>query len=79
VIVARRFNLLSAQHLAVGAVAADFGPRQHDLKSEVSLDLPAELLQRVAEELLHLPAAKTDDVRVLLLGACLVVVLIGKR
>src|SRR5206468_1762055 len=62
-------NLLRAQHLAMGAVAADFGPGQHDLKPEMRLDLAAQPLQRIAEELFYLAAAQADDVGVFLLRA----------
>src|SRR6266567_5000476 len=76
-LLARIFNLPCAQHLAVRAVAADFSPRQYDLKPEMRLDLPPQSLQRIAEELLHFAAAQADDVGVLLFGAGLIVVLIA--
>ena len=73
----RLFHFLDAQRLAMRAVAAHLGPRQQDLKSEVALDLLAQPLQRLAEELLHLAAAQADHVRVLLLHAGFVVVLVA--
>src|SRR5436190_2198433 len=74
--VARVLDFLRPQYLAMRAVAADLGARQQDLKSEMGLNLSPQPLQRVAEKLLDLPAAQADHVRVLLLGARLVVVLI---
>src|SRR5215468_9054231 len=56
----RVFDLFRPQHLAMGAVAADLGPRQQNLKSEVRLDLAPQPLQRIAEELLHLAATQAD-------------------
>jgi hypothetical protein len=35
------FEFSGAQRLAVGAIATHFGPRQHDLETEVCLDLAA--------------------------------------
>ncbi len=63
--------------LAAGAVPADLSTRQQDLKSEVGFDLFAQPLQGLSEKFLHLAAAQTDDVRVLLLQARLVVMLIA--
>src|SRR5262245_26667044 len=59
------------------AVAANFGPRQQDLKTKVRFDLTPQPLERLAEELLHPSAAQTNHVRVLLFGARLVIVLIA--
>ena len=59
------------------AIAADLGPREHDLESEVRFHLPAHLLQRLAEKFLDFAAAQADDVRVLLLQASLVVMLVA--
>ncbi len=57
------------------AVPANFGSRQNDTKSEVTFNLAPQPLKRFSEELFHLAARKTDDVRVLLLAPRLVVVL----
>src|SRR5271166_2095698 len=73
----RSFQLLRAQRLAMRTVAAHLRARQNDLKSEVRLDLPAEALERLAEELFDFAAAQTDDVGMLLLAARLVVVLLA--
>lgn len=58
-------------------VSADFGPREDNLKSEMRLDLLAQTLERLAEELFHFAAAKTDHVRMFLLAARFVVVLLA--
>ena len=59
------------------AITTHFRPRQQYLKSEVALDLLAQPLQRLAEELFHLAAAQADDVRVFLLQPRLVVMLVA--
>ena len=59
------------------AIAAHFGPRQHDLKAEMRFDLLAQALQRLAEKLLHFAAAEADHVRVFLLAPRFVVVLLA--
>ena len=69
----RPVQLQRAQRLAMGAVSADLGTRQQDLKSEVAFDLLAQPLQGFAEKFLHLAATQTDDVRVLLLQASLII------
>ena len=66
-----------AQNLAVRAVAAHLGPRNHNFESEVPLYLLAHALQRLSEELLNTAASQTDDMRVLLLQASLIVVLVA--
>ena len=58
-------------------IAAHFGPRQHNLKSEVRFDLLAQALQRFAEKLLHFAAAEADHVRVFLLAPRLIIVLLA--
>src|SRR5579872_6289746 len=73
---AQIFYFTSPQSLAVRAIAAHFGARQQHLKSEVSLNLLPQALQRFAEKLFHLAAAQADDVSVLLLQPRLVVMLI---
>lgn len=70
-------HLLGAEHLAVGAITADFGAGDHDLKAEGGFDLAAEALQHIAEKLFHLAATEADDMGVLLLRPGLVVVLIA--
>src|SRR5579864_9118871 len=66
-----------AQNLAVLAITAYLGARQHDLKTEMRFDLPPDSLKRLAEELFHFAASQADHVRVLLLSARLVVVLVA--
>ncbi len=70
-------NLLGSQHLAMGAIAANFGTRQNDLKTEMALNLLAHFWQQVAEKLLDSAAPQADDVRVFLLETRFVVVLIA--
>src|SRR5581483_6318035 len=71
------FNFLRAQRLAMRTIAADFGARDQDLKTEMRFHLAAKLLQRLAEKFLDFSAAHTNDVRVLLLEASLVVMLVA--
>ena len=71
------FHLARPQRLAVRAVAAHFGARQQDLKSEMAFDLLPQALQRLAEKFFHFAAAQADDVRVLLFQAGFVVVLVA--
>src|ERR1700690_4181253 len=66
-----------AQDLAVGTVPAHLGPRQDDLKSEMSLYLIAHLLQQVAKELLNLAAAHTNYMGMFLFQAGFVIMLVA--
>ena len=61
----------------MGAVAADFGAREHYFKSEVRFDLLAHFLKRRSEIFFDFAAAEADDVRVLLLEARFVIMLIA--
>ena len=70
-------EFLRPQRLAIGAIAAHFRPRQHDLKPEMRFDLLAQALQRLAEKFFHFAAAEADHVRVFLLAARLVKVLLA--
>lgn len=70
-------EFLSAQDLAMRAVAADFGTGEEYFEAEVKLDLTAQFLQGLAEEFLDLAAPEADDVRVLLLHPRFVVVLVA--
>ena len=70
-------HLLRAEHLAVRAVTTDLGAGQHDLKTEVALDLVAHFLERIAEEFFDLAAAQADHVGVLLLQTSFVIMLIA--
>src|SRR5579864_5026081 len=73
-ILGSRRHLFRAQHLAMGAVAADLGPGEYDIESEMGLDLLPHCLQQVPEEFFDLSAAQADDVRMLLLQARFVIV-----
>ena len=66
-----------AQNLAVGTVPAHLGPRQDDLKSEMSLDLLPHLLQQIAEKLFDFAAAQANHVGMFLFQARFVVVLVA--
>jgi hypothetical protein len=61
--------------LAVGAESADLGSGDFDLKSQRGFDLIAEILYRIAKELLDGAALEADHVGVSPLQARLVVVL----
>jgi hypothetical protein len=61
----------------VGTVPAHLGPRQDDLKSEMSLYLIAHLLQQVAKELLNLAAAHTNYMGMFLFQAGFVIMLVA--
>jgi len=66
-----------AEGLAMGAVAADLGACDQDLKAEMALDLFAQALQGFAEELFDAAAAQADDVSMLLFEAGFVVMLVA--
>jgi hypothetical protein len=68
---------LGAEGAAMGAVAADLGAGERDFESQMLLHLPAHFLERLAEIFLNFSAAQTDDVRVFLLEASLVIMLIA--
>src|SRR5258708_1087472 len=70
-------HLALAKDLAMGAIAADLGSREHDLETELRLDLLPHAVQRFPEILFDAPAAQADDVRVFLLEARFVVVLVA--
>src|SRR5580658_5497496 len=74
---AQRFHFARAQCLTMSAIAAHFGTREQDLKTEMALDLLAQPLQRLAEKLFHLAATQANYVRVFLLEAGFVVMLIA--
>jgi len=75
-LIPRFLDLFLAQDLAMRAVSADLCPGEQNLKAEVRLNLSPQTLQWIAKKLLDLSAAKTDHVRMFLLGLRLVVVLI---
>ena len=70
-------NSFARRDLAVGTVPAHLRPRQDDLKSEMSLDLFAHLLQQVAKELFDFAAAQANHVGMFLFQPRLVVVLVA--
>src|SRR5260370_5524439 len=70
-------HLPLAEDLAMGAIAAHLRSREHDLETELRLDLLPHAVQRLPKILFDAPAAQADDVRVFLLEACLVVVLVA--
>lgn len=69
-------HLLETEALAMGAVAANLGALDHNLETEDSLDLSLEILEGFAEKFFDAAATKTDDVCVLALHLCLVIVLV---
>src|SRR5580698_2425084 len=71
-----RCQFLLAQNLTVGTVPSHFGPRQDDLKSEMSLDLFPHLLQQIPEELFDFAAAQTNHMGMFLFQPRLVVMLV---
>src|SRR2546429_5916729 len=70
-------HFFRAQDLAMRTIAADFGAGQHDIESEMGLDLLSHFLQQIPEKFLDLTAAQTDDMSMLLLQARFVVVLVA--
>ena len=60
----------------MGTVPSHLGPRQDNLKPEVSLNLFAHLLQQVAKELFDFAAAQANHVGMFLFQARLVIVLV---
>ena len=68
---------MRAKHLAMGTVAANFGARQYDLKSEMLFDLAAQLGQWFAKKFFNFTASQADDVSVFLLQSGLVIMLIA--
>ncbi len=61
----------------MGAISADFGAREHYLKTKVLFHLAAQLLQGLPEKFFDLSATQTDDVSVFGLESRFVVMLIA--
>jgi len=70
-------HFLSPKPLAVGAIPANLRALNNNLKAEVGLNLPPQLLQRLAKKLFHFSASETDNMGVLTLHSRLVIVLIA--
>ena len=59
------------------AIAANFGARQYDLKSEMLFDLAAQFGERLTEKFFNFAASQADDVSVFLLQSSLVIMLVA--
>jgi hypothetical protein len=57
----------------MGAITAEFGSGEYDLKAELGANLLAHVLQHLAEEFFHAATAQTNHVRVFLFEARLVI------